>query len=173
MAGYLEGDRPQTVGVGGERETLSAFLDLYRWTLERKCEGLTPLQLADRAVPPSSLSLLGLLRHVGDVEHGWFRRLAGDEVRWRYSSATDTDGDFDNVEPTQEQVDDAFTYWRSEVEYARRVAAETDLEAGFVRERDGTFITLRWVLVHMIEEYARHCGHADFLRERIDGAVGY
>ena len=173
MVGYLPGERPPTTGVGGERETLCAFLDLYRWTLEQKCAGLTPAQLAERAVPPSSLSLLGIVRHLGDVEHGWFRRLAGDEVHWRYSSAGNADGDFDDVEGTQQQVDDAWAYWRKEVEFARGVSADGDLDAGFVRERDGSFITLRWVLVHMIEEYARHLGHADFLRERIDGATGY
>lgn len=173
MAGYLPGERPVTTGVGGERETLIAFLELYRWTFEAKCAGLTPEQLAQRSVPPSSLSLLGLLRHLGDVEHGWFRRFAGEQVHWRYSSEGDRDGDFDNVEPTQHQVDDALAYWRSEVEFARRVAADGDLDASYVRERDGNVITLRWTLVHMIEEYARHCGHADLLRERIDGATGY
>jgi uncharacterized damage-inducible protein DinB len=173
MGNYLPGDRPVTTGLHGERETLRAFLDLYRWTLEQKCAGLTPAQLGERAVPPSSLSLLGLVRHLGDVEHGWFRRLAGEQPRWRYSTADNSDGDFDDVEGTQQQVDDAFAYWRQEVEFARQLSAEGDLDAGFVRERDGSFITLRWVLVHMIEEYARHLGHADLLRERIDGATGY
>lgn len=172
MPSYLEGDRPST-DVQGERATLLAFLDLYRWTLEAKCAGLTPAQLAERSVAPSTLSLLGLVRHMGDVEHGWFRRWAGQDVTWRYSTKDDRDGDFDNVEGTQEQVDDAWAYWRREVDFARTVCADGDLDTGYVHPRTGQRITLRWILVHMIEEYARHLGHADLLRERIDGATGY
>ncbi|MDT4938831.1 MAG: hypothetical protein QOG80_2502 [Pseudonocardiales bacterium] len=173
MAGYLQGDRPATDEAVGERETLIAFLDLYRATLELKCEGLTPEQLAQRSVPPSSMSLVGLVRHLAEVERVWFRRWNGEQTEPRYYSKADPDGDFDNVDGSQEHVDDAFAYWRSEVEHARQVAAEGGLEVAFVHARDGRAITLRWILVHMIEEYARHCGHADLLRERIDGATGY
>ena len=173
MAGYLPGDRPRTTDVGGERETLAAFLDLYRWTLERKCADLTPLQLAERSVPPSSLSLLGLVRHMADVERLWFRTWAGEPTQSRYWTDAEPDGDFDLVDGSQQQVDEAFAYWRDEIDFARRVTADGDLESGYAHPRHGGTITLRWILVHMIEEYARHLGHADFLRERIDGATGY
>ena len=173
MAGYLPGDRPRTTGVGGERETLTAFLDLYRWTLERKCEGLTPQQLAERSVAPSSLSLIGLVRHLAEVERNWFRRWAGEQSASRYWSDEHPDGDFDLVDGSQGQVDEAWAYWRDEVAFARRVSADGDLDAGYPHPRTGETITLRWILVHMIEEYARHLGHADLLRERIDGATGY
>jgi uncharacterized damage-inducible protein DinB len=173
MAGYLDGDRPVTTDVGGERETLLAFLDLYRWTLQRKCEGLTPQQLAERAVPPSTLSLIGLVRHMADVERNWFRRWAGAPTPARYWTDAHPDGDFDLVDGSREQADEAFAYWHAEVDFARQVSADGDLDTGYPHPRHGGTITLRWILVHMIEEYARHCGHADFLRERIDGATGY
>jgi uncharacterized damage-inducible protein DinB len=172
----LAGERPQTPTTGNEFDTLTGFLDHYRATLGIKCAGLTPEQLAERSVPPSSLSLLGLVRHMAEVERGWFRGFAEEETEPRYYSDADPDGDFDNVEPTQAQVDDAFAYWRAEIDHARGiVAAASDLDQSFTRIRRGReqTISLRWIVVHMIEEYARHCGHADFLRERIDGATGY
>jgi uncharacterized damage-inducible protein DinB len=172
----LAGERPHTPKTGNELDTLSGFLDHYRATLRLKCAGLTPEQLAERSVPPSSLSLLGLVRHMAEVERGWFRGFADEDTEPRYYSDDDPDGDFDNVQATQQQVDDAFGYWRAEIEHAREVvAAASDLDQSFTRVRGGReqTISLRWVVVHMIEEYARHCGHADFLRERIDGATGY
>ncbi|TAM90646.1 MAG: DinB family protein [Jatrophihabitans sp.] len=169
----LAGNRPHTPKQAGERETLTGFLDHYRATLALKCEGLTPEQLAERAVPPSSLSLLGLVRHMGEVEKGWFRAFAGEPTEWRYSTDDDPDGDFDGTVGTQECVDDAFAYWQGEVGHAREiVAGARDLDETLYRERSDTTHSLRWILVHMIEEYARHCGHADLLRERIDGVTG-
>jgi uncharacterized damage-inducible protein DinB len=172
----LAGERPKTPLTEGERATLTGFLEHYRATLRLKCEGLTPRQLAERAVPPSSLSLLGLVRHMAEVECGWFRRFAGEQVTFRYSSAQNPDGDFDDLDRSQAQVDDAFAYWQQEIEHARAIVDASSLDATFTRRRQSgeeQTISLRWILVHMIEEYARHCGHADFLRERIDGATGY
>jgi uncharacterized damage-inducible protein DinB len=122
--------------------------------------------MARRSVPPSTLSLLGLVRHLAEVERGWFRRrLAGQDAPKLYG---DEDADFDGAVPDPEVVAQAWAAWRAEVAFAERFVAEApnlDLTGP-----DGT--VLREVLVHMIEEYARHNGHADFLRERIDGRVG-
>jgi uncharacterized damage-inducible protein DinB len=165
-------ERPHTPKTADERTTLIAFLDQYRATLAIKCHGLTPGQLAQRAVPPSPLSLLGLVRHMAEVERGWFGRVAGEETAPRYFSDADPDGDFDNVEDDATLVEEAFAFWRAEIDHARRVTAAADLDQTFVHPRTQATFSLRWVLVHMIEEYARHCGHADFLRERIDGVTG-
>lgn len=167
-----EQDRTQPPHTGTDRELLTGFLDFHRDTLEWKCSGLSPQQLSERAVP-SSMSLLGLVRHLADVERGWFRRgVNGEDVAGIYWSDADPDGDFDNVgaASTQADVDEAFATWREEVRRAREITAATDLDDTFSR-RDTTF-SLRWVLVHLIEEYARHNGHADLMRERIDGCTG-
>ena len=157
--------------VAQEREMLDAWLDYHRATLAVKCEGLTDDQLRTRAVPPSSLSLLGLVRHMGEVERVWFRRvLGGEQAPPRYYSDENPDGDFDDVAGAG--VAEAFGYWRDECAHAReRVAAAPSLDVTGTG-RDGERYSLRWIMVHMIEEYARHNGHADLLRERIDGAVG-
>jgi uncharacterized damage-inducible protein DinB len=156
--------------VAGEQAMLHAWLEYHRSTLAWKCEGLDDAQLRERAVPPSSLSLLGLVRHMADVERNWFRRvLGGEDVPGIYWTEDDPDGDFDNVDTAD--VQEAFATWRSECEHARRnAAAAASLEV--TGQRRGEPVSLRWILVHMIEEYARHNGHADLLRERIDGAVG-
>ena len=157
--------------VAQEREMLDAWLDYHRATLAVKCEGLTDDQLRAQAVPPSSLSLLGLVRHMGEVERSWFRRvLSGEQAPPRYYSDENPDGDFDDV--ADAVVADAFGYWRDEFAHAReRVAAAPSLDVtGTGRQGEG--YSLRWIMVHMIEEYARHNGHADLLRERIDGTVG-
>jgi len=165
-------ERPEPPLAADERATLNGFLVYYRATLAVKCDGLTPDQLADRPVPPSSLSLLGLVRHMAEVERGWFRGFAGETSHPRYYSKDEPDGDFDNAAPEPAQVADAFAFWQAEIEHAREVVAAADLDATFTRGRDGHTFSMRWVLVHMIEEYARHCGHADLLRERIDGVTG-
>jgi uncharacterized damage-inducible protein DinB len=156
----------------GEREMLTAWLDWHRATLARKCDGLNGDQLRERAVPPSSLSLLGLVRHMAEVERGWFRRtLAAEDAPPHYYSDANPDGDFDDV--TGADVAEAFATWQTECEAARKAeAAAPSLDAVGV-QRSGRRVSLRWILVHMIEEYARHNGHADLLRERIDGATGY
>jgi uncharacterized damage-inducible protein DinB len=157
--------------VAQEREMLDAWLDFHRATLAVKCEGLTDDQLRARAVPPSSLSLLGLVRHMGEVERSWFRRvLGGEQAPPHYYSDENPDGDFDDVAGAG--VAEAFGYWRDECAHAReRVAAAPSLDVTGTGRRGETY-SLRWIMVHMIEEYARHNGHADLLRERIDGTVG-
>jgi len=157
--------------VAQEREMLDAWLDYHRATLAVKCEGLTDDQLRARAVPPSSLSLLGLVRHMGEVERSWFRRvLGGEQAPPRYYSDENPDGDFDDVAGAG--VAEAFGYWLDECAHAReRVAAAPSLDVTGTGRRGETY-SLRWIMVHMIEEYARHNGHADLLRERIDGTVG-
>jgi hypothetical protein len=155
-----------------ERTMLESWLEYHRATLEMKCAGLTREQLIERAVPPSSMSLLGLIRHMAEVERNWFRKvLAGEEAPYYYVSEEHVDADFDNVEDAD--VDADFATWRNECEFARKAAAEVDsLDAIGKKARHGNRISLRWIFIHMIEEYARHNGHADFLRERIDGSVG-
>ena len=158
--------------VAGERAALESWLDYHRSTLLGKCHGLTGEQLAERAVPPSSLSLLGLVRHMTDVERAWFRiRSAGESgLSSRYFSAEFPDGDFDLAEPSGAEAD--LAAFRQECELARAAMVDRSLDDTFVHQRYGATIDLRWVYLHMIEEYARHNGHADLLRERIDGVTG-
>jgi uncharacterized damage-inducible protein DinB len=169
----LEADpRKGGASLGDERATLVEYLRRQRLTLRIKCEGLDPEQLARRAVEPSTISLLGLLRHMAEVERTWFRRrFSGENVPKRYQSEAEPDGDFDGAVAEQTVVDEAWAAWRDEVVFAEQFARDTDL--GFVgQDGDGSPISLRELLVHMIEEYARHNGHADLLRERIDGRIG-
>ena len=165
-------DRPEPPYTGDERATLTGFLDFHRATLEHKCADLTAEQLARRAVPPSTMSLLGLVRHLAEVEWSWFDRV-GTGVRRPpvYYSDDDPDGDFDGAVPDQAVVDEAWSSWRRAVQDARAVTDRTELDATFDHPRHGA-VSLRWVLTHMIEEYARHNGHADLLREVIDGRTG-
>jgi uncharacterized damage-inducible protein DinB len=161
--------------TSGERATLISYLQAYRQTLELKCQGLDAGQMARRSVPPSNLSLLGLVRHLADVERHWFREvLAGADVQPIFRVGGDRDTAFDGALPDPAMVDAAWAAWRGEVEFAERFVAEArDLGmTGKLGPDEDEQIELRDVLVHMIEEYARHCGHADLLRERIDGRVG-
>jgi uncharacterized damage-inducible protein DinB len=157
-----------TVTVG-ERATLLDYLRRYRLTLEMKCAGLDAEQLARRSVPPSTMSLLGLVRHLADVERHWFRMvLAGQDVTRRYRTEADRDADFNGAVADPAVVEEAWQAWRDEVAFAEKFVEEhRDLDATY-----GGEAPLRDLLVHMIEEYARHCGHADLIRERIDGRVG-
>jgi len=162
-------ERAEPAYTANEREMLDGWLEYHRATLLWKCEGMTPGQLRQRAVPPSPMSLLGLVRHMAEVERAWFRRcLAGEDAPGRYYSGDDPHGDFDNVDSAD--PDEAFAYFHAECDFARKVASAMALDD--TGSRRGVTISLRWVLTHMIEEYARHNGHADFLRERIDGAAG-
>ncbi|MCJ0875352.1 DinB family protein [Streptomyces sp. AP-93] len=151
---------------------LVGMLGAQRATLRLKCAGLDA-ELAARSVEPSTLSLLGLVRHLADVERRWFRQvLAGLEAPALFSSPADPDGDFDGAASTPGAAERAWEAWRAEVEFAEGFTERApDLE---VSGKDGWRgeVSLRWVLIHMIEEYARHNGHADLLRERIDGAIG-
>jgi uncharacterized damage-inducible protein DinB len=153
-----------------ERSMLEAWLEYHRATLAVKCDGLSPEQLKERSVPPAKLSLLGLVRHMADVERNWFRRvLGGKEAPGLFWTPENEDGDFDDVDTAD--VHEAFAAWAAEIENARTVAAAAaDLDV--TGKRRGADVTLRWIYVHMVEEYARHNGHADLLRERIDGVTG-
>ncbi len=153
----------------GERETLVGFLRDQRLTLEMKCSSLDVEQLARRSVPPSDLSLLGLVRHMAKVEQTWFRlRLAGEPGTRHYVTEGEPDGDFSGAVADPDVVAEAWELWRSETAFADRFIADApDFELV-----GASGDVLRIVVVHMIEEYARHNGHADLLRERIDGRVG-
>jgi len=157
--------------LGDERATLVELLRCQRLTLELKCAGLDAAGLARRSVEPSTLSLLGLVRHMAEVERSWFRRvLAGQDAPPHFYS--DTDGDFDGAVPDPEVVAEAWDTWRAEAAFTDRFVAEApDLDVTGNDPWQGP-VSLREVLVHMVEEYARHNGHADLLRERIDGRVG-
>jgi len=169
------GDDPRETDTGpaDERTTLMEYLRAYRLTLEMKCADLSPAQLARRSVPPSTMSLLGLLRHMAKVEQHWFRLvLAGEDVPPLYSSDADHDLDWNGAVADADVVARAWGDWRKEVTFAERfVEGATDFDV-VGRRSSGQVVSLRDVLVHMIEEYARHCGHADLLRERTDGRVG-
>jgi uncharacterized damage-inducible protein DinB len=155
-----------------ERATLNEFLRAQRLTLQLKCDGLDAEQLARRAVEPSTMSLLGLVRHLADVERGWFRRrFAEHDVPKRYQTQTDPDADFNGAVADPAVVEEAWLAWREEIAFAEQFTRDHDLD--FVgRDSEGEPVSLRELLVHMIEEYARHNGHADLLRERIDGRIG-
>jgi hypothetical protein len=163
-------DDPRSDGkFHGERDTLMGYLRDQRLTLELKCSGLDAVDLARRSVPPSNLSLLGLVRHMANVEQAWFRlRMAGEDAPRHYRSDADPAGEFNGAVPDPAVVADAWDTWRAEITFTEQYVADApDLDViGAAGD------CLRDVLVHMIEEYARHNGHADFLRERIDGRVG-
>jgi uncharacterized damage-inducible protein DinB len=158
-----------------ERDMLNGWLEHHRGILLWKCEGLTDDQLRRRSVPPSTMSLLGLIRHMTDVERGWFQQVfLGEDVPDLYSTADDPDGDFNGVDDAD--VADAFRAFEAECEASRQaVATASDLDVLSKQgsSRTGELFSLRWVVTHMIEEYARHNGHADLLRETVDGTTGY
>ncbi|MGH3400954.1 MAG: DinB family protein [Streptosporangiaceae bacterium] len=157
----------------GERGTLTGYLHAYRQTLGLKCQGLDAQQMARRSVYPSDLSLLGLVRHMADVERNWFRVvLAGEEAPQHFGDDGDWDAAFRDAAPDAAGVEEAWSAWRGEVDFAERfVDGGPDFDRTGVM-RDGQPIALREMLVHKIEEYARHGGHADLIRERIDGRIG-
>ena len=139
-----------------------------------KCDGLSPEQLAERSVPPSTMSLLGLVRHMTEVERNWFLRiLAGETAPPLYYSDDDPDGDFDTIDPSK--FDDEMAMFYETLDRAREAEAAVGSldENGAVHASHGRGpVSLSWIMIHMIEEYARHNGHADLLRERIDGTTG-
>jgi uncharacterized damage-inducible protein DinB len=156
--------------VADERRILEGILERQRSTLMWKCAGLSGEQLARRAVPPSNLSLLGLVRHVADTERAWFRRrIGGQELPEVYAREDRPDAAFE--EASAEGAEDAFARLAEEWEQARRAVAGASLDDQFTHEQVG-LISVRWVYSHMIEEYARHNGHADLLRQSIDGGTG-
>ena len=156
--------------LGDERTMLEAGLDYQRQTLLLKCAGLTAEQLKLRSVEPSSLSLLGLVRHLAAVERWWFRcNFAGQELDDLYYSEDNPDGEFDDVDSADAEAD--YAGYLREARLCDEAVAGLPLDHQVSRARGGTF-SLRWIYLHMIEEYARHNGHADLLREAIDGETG-
>lgn len=168
-------DRPRPTD---ERAALLDSMRRQRLTLELKCAGLDAAAMARRAVEPSTMSLLGIVRHLAEMERGTFRRLvAGQAAPRLFCSEADRDGDFNGAVADPEVVALAWSAWQSEVEFPERLLAEADLDAasddalsehGIV----AASISLREIVIGMIEEYARHLGHVDLLRERIDGRLG-
>ncbi|MFI1660188.1 DinB family protein [Streptomyces sp. NPDC020472] len=150
----------------GELATLRDFLSGYRLTLRMKCEGLDPEQLARRSVPPSTMSLLGLIRHLAEVERDWITWITGEPLPKVYGGR---DADFDGAVADRAVVDAAYADLEREQAAADAALAQhPDLDERL--PKDG--IAVRELMVHRIEEYARHCGHADLLRECVDGRVG-
>ena len=155
-----------------EKATILAFLGYQRQTLLLKCAGLTPVQLLARSCPPSQLCLLGLVRHLCEVEFGWLHsRFAGEPDREIYGPG---DADLDVTEADEASVAETFARYAEFVARSQQIvagAAPDDLTA-LAHPRTGEHFSLRWILDHLVEEYARHNGHADLLRQAIDGAVG-
>jgi hypothetical protein len=156
--------------IADERGMLQAWLDFHRGTLLTKCAGLTADQLRTAAVPPSNLTLLGLVRHMAFVERIWFRqRIAGEPVEPLYSRDDAPDADFEEVADADPA--EAIATFTRECAAADAAVRDRSLDDTFVHPRRGD-TSIRWVYVHMVEEYARHNGHADLIRERLDGATG-
>ena len=157
--------------LADERESLRAFLDFHRATLALKCEGLTDEQLRRAASPPSTLSLLGLVRHMAEVERTWFRRVIdAQDVPLVWSDSGDFQRAYDAADA---DAAEAFEAWQREIEHARRIEREAaSLDVTGHQARWGEDVSLRLVMLHMLHEYARHNGHADLIREAIDGTVG-
>lgn len=157
-----------------ELATYRDYLGHFRGVLRRQCEGLSPEQLARPAVPPSDLSLLGLVRHLGRVEHYWFRMVLEEHLEESMLDSADPTGGFHSIAPTADSVTESLARWDEQIAYADAcldTLGDADL-AAIRRTRHGEEVPIRDVLVHMIEEYARHCGHGDLLREVLDGRTG-
>jgi uncharacterized protein DUF664 len=165
-----EVQRARPPRTGDERDSLEGFLDYHRDTLLLKCAGLTAEDLKRASVEPSGLTLLGLVRHMTEVEQWWFSvRAAGLAPAPVYCTYEFPDGDFDLVAEADAETD--LARFRERIGISKAAVAELPLEHEFTHPRHGE-LSLRWVYLHMLEEYARHNGHADLLRERIDGATG-
>ena len=164
-------ERPSPPLQAGERETLRAFLDFHRATLAMKCDGLSDDDLRRRSMPPSTLTLLGLVRHMAEVERTWFRKVInGEDIPLVWSDAGDYQVAYDASGSTRSE---AFEAWQNEVEHARRIEREAEsLDVTGYQPRWEEHVSLRLVMNHLCHEYARHNGHADFLREGIDGVTG-
>ncbi len=165
--------RPEPPLIAGERESLEAWLDFHRITLLTKCTGLTAGQLKQRSVEPSRLSLLGLVRHMTGVERWWFRiHGANQDMPFPYTTPDNPDGDFDDLDTADAEA--GLAAFQDEIASARAAVRGKSLDDvvpshGHHPER---VRDIRWIYLHMIEEYARHNGHADLIRERIDGVTG-
>jgi uncharacterized damage-inducible protein DinB len=165
-----EVERPGGADIAPERQAAEELLEYHRATLLWKCAGLSGEQLAQRSSPPSTLSLLGLVRHMAEVERVWFRvRIAGEDIERIYGP---WGADFDQLDPARAEED--FATYAAEVDAARAILATKEYDDTFTyRHRQGeSTIDVRALVLHMIEEYARHNGHADLLREAVDGRTG-
>jgi uncharacterized damage-inducible protein DinB len=158
--------------VADERNSLEGFLDYHRQTLAWKCAGLTDDQLRQRGVSPSALSLLGLVRHMTEVERGWFGNTFAhrDLPPLYYSEPDNENGDFDDLDSPG--VAEVFAAWQTACAESRKIVANAGSLDDLTVRGNGSNVTLRWIILHMLEEYARHNGHADLLREQVDGATG-
>lgn len=153
-----------------EKSTLTGFLDWYRAALLRKLEGLDR-EAATRRLVASPTTILGVVKHLAYVERGWFQMTFAGHAVTRLRTPEDPDAEFRIVD--DESLDDIVALYRGEVERSRAILAGASLDDHAQREREGmSGTTLRWIVVHMIEETARHCGHLDILRELTDGTVG-
>ena len=168
---WSEDDRPPIPRLADEKEALVAYLDHYRRTVELKCAGLTTDELNARSVPPSTMSLHGLVRHLAGVERWWFQQnFAGADVPMLFYTDENPDLDFD---PTDDDPQADLEIWRRECAISREIVERSDLTAiGHGVFGDMEF-NLRWLMLRMISEYSQHCGHADLLREAVDGRTGY
>jgi hypothetical protein len=168
---WAEDDRPRIPRVASEREALSAYLEYYRATVEMKCRGLSPEQARTRSVPPSTLSLHGLVRHLAAVERWWFQQnFERRDVPFLFFTADNPDLDFDPPLDADFAVD--LETWRGECAVSREIVTAHDLDAT-ARPLDWhEDVDLRWLVLRMITEYAQHCGHIDLLREGVDGSIG-
>lgn len=173
-------DTPQTLPdgrpiphlTGDERPMLESWLDFHRATLELKCAGLDDAQVRLASAEPSELTLLGLVQHLAECERNWFQRVVGGlELPPVYGEGNESGYGLD----AGRGIGEALVVWRREIARGREVCAGRPLgSAGRISDGPmaGVEVSLRWVLIHMIEEYARHNGHADILREHIDGVTG-
>ncbi|MFE2640323.1 DinB family protein [Streptomyces scopuliridis] len=167
--------RPIPPAHAGERAMLESWLDFHRATLALKCSGLKDDQLRLASVAPSSMTLLGLVQHMAEVERNWFQRVfAGQDVHAAFGESN-VDG---FALEDGRGLDEAMAVWQTEIVRGRELIAAASLDdSGRLSEQEASHVgdggvSLRWIMVHMIEEYARHNGHADLIRERIDGVAG-
>ena len=165
-------DRRKPVPMtGNEREILTGTLDNHRTLFEQKCADLTQTQMSTASIPPSTMSLHGLLRHLSGVERWWFQiQFAGEDVPTLYYSDEDPDQDFESLDG---DIGEAFAVWHRECERSREIVAAAGSLDATGTTKSGNEFSLRWLLVDMVAEYAQHNGHTDLLRERIDGKTGY
>ncbi|TWP37192.1 DinB family protein [Leekyejoonella antrihumi] len=168
---WADDDRPRIPHVAAERQALEAYLEYYRATVDMKCRGLTPEQARTRPIPPSTLSLHGLVRHLAGVERWWFQQnFARRDVPFLFISTDNPDLDFDP--PADADFATDLETWRAECAVSREIVAAHDLD-DTARPLDWfEDVDLRWLMLRMITEYAQHCGHLDLLRERVDGRTG-
>jgi uncharacterized damage-inducible protein DinB len=162
-------DRPEPSFVAEERPMLDGWLDYHRATLLWKCDGLTDDQLKTASAPPSKMTLLGLVRHMAEVERGWFAEFFGTDETMIYCTDDELDADWDRLAEADAAADQETL--KREIATYKEHAPRFSLDDVHTDARGRDF-NLRWIMTHMIEEYARHNGHADLIRERIDGATG-